>query len=323
MWPFKKKPTPESASPAARPLATDAPPDWPPVAVDLTLGGADEGLSGVALLALAAELARAPGAPALRAVFATELVEGGVLEVPLLLEAGGRRYGAYPYPEATPAAAAHYAAVRAAAAELDWTPVYFAPAPLPAAGDAAPRVPAVRNDTLGLAPTEDEPAPGEYAVWWDDGAGPFRQSAAYEALDRAYRSFDRVRSYVMGHVARTAGLVDGDVPPGARVALPGDLVTVPVVGPGGQRLLVSASEEKGVRFHFPVDATPPAYRDRFLRLYADYVGMWAGGLDTHGVLADDTASPTPAEWWALAVAAVRHVEDEQGETAQRFGLIPV
>jgi len=82
-----------------------------------------------------------------------------------------------------------------------------------------------------------------------------------------------------------------------RVALPATPVSFFVHGPEDAPAVFNASAQKGIRFHFPIQATTPEYRDRFWKLFAEYAETWRTGVDDNGWPKDNVESPRPIHWW--------------------------
>ncbi|MEM1117988.1 MAG: hypothetical protein AAGJ11_15865 [Bacteroidota bacterium] len=199
--------------------------------------------------------------------------------------------------------------------------MYFAPRTLPDPGVTLPFRPPVRTDALFLDVHDGETPMGDYAMWWREDNASFPEAEARASLDRVYAVLDRVASYAMVGVARAAGWIPPDVQ-AARVALPDDLAVGAVRGPEGRVLLVSASAEKGIRFHFHTETTPPAYRDRYLRVVASYFEGMAGSLADYGLEPDAPEGSPPSAWWSAVQASLQSMGSEHG-APQKLGLIPV
>jgi hypothetical protein len=93
----------------------------------------------------------------------------------------------------------------------------------------------------------------------------------------------------------------------------------PVVGEKGQNFLLSASQEKGIRFHFPRD-TPPKRRNEVLNLFAAYLEVRLGELQEQATTRRSPASDDDATWWSTMKRAARGMQ-EQGEPLLSIGKI--
>ncbi|WP_439626073.1 hypothetical protein [Gemmata sp.] len=102
-----------------------------------------------------------------------------------------------------------------------------------------------------------------------------------------------------------------------RVAVPADLASFPVLGPDDRVFVASASQEKGIRFHFHQSATPE-YRTRVLAGWVAYLTFRRRAVDLSGAPRDEPRDQDPAEWWAAMGAAVTQMEG-RGEPVQAVG----
>lgn len=90
---------------------------------------------------------------------------------------------------------------------------------------------------------------------------------------------------------------------------------IEVEKPEGVKFQVSLSQEKGIRFQFPVNVSP-TYRERYLRLVARIVGFWKAEIEHAGMNKDPSLNESPLKWWQLTqVVAYR-----QAGTIERIGL---
>lgn len=180
----------------------------------------------------------------------------------------------------------------------------------------APSVP-----PLGLRPLDMDPAPGRYAMWAPSGSetSPIG-TPTLALLDEAYALLDTVASYACASVAREVGWVQ-NTPGTQRVRLPDDLVTRFVEDANGTRLIVSASAEKGVRFHFHED-TPPGVREAFLTQWCAHLRHFHHLVDGGYLRADPVQEERPGAWWDVMKQALTSMTRE-GSTFEAVGGIHI
>lgn len=277
-------------------LVTNAPASWGRVTIDDAKVASTDDAAGQAAntLLLCAGLLQA--GRELVSMRTDVLLPDGLVSVPARVKdpdagAEGVR-DVFFYPRATKADGAHFAFVR-----TFWSirgrpdPVWFAGAALPSAEPADPARVLRTLDFTALKLDPDFTA-GHYAMWWRGDGPDFLGGPAHAALKRIYAAFDRRESYVMPTLVNDLGLAQ--VPGNQRIALPEGERTIPVSGPEHRKLVLTFGQEKGVRFFFDMKTTPPAYRDGFLGLFADYAEAF---VETLAGCPRDPDGPRPRRFW--------------------------
>ncbi|MBI2570639.1 MAG: hypothetical protein HYV63_26855 [Candidatus Schekmanbacteria bacterium] len=298
--------------------ASNAPSHWP-VLVTPPLPFPHDPVHPINRIFFAARLSEAlpkgEGGMKLAAVAQTRLTPDGVLEVPYEVLDGDRHVCVFVYGDAgTEAAEQFWGAAELLAKLGEPEPVYFAPAPL---SRAAPR-PQLRAWGADLLGTHDAEAPtASFAIWWATSPRDrFSGSAVAGYIGRAYEALAGIQTYVLAAILRSLGLVEEHT---GRVALPEDGIAVAVTGPESRVLVLTASSETGIRFHFDPETLPVRYRDAFWKLFAEYVEGWRKSTQQEGLRLDPLADAGPLSWWRHTEAAIRQME-ERGEHVQRLGV---
>lgn len=240
----------------------------------------------------------------------------GILSAPFVAADGGASIAIFLYLDADPASAARFIRARErlrSRGEPD--PVYYATAPLP---DVEPGNALVPFDLGRLNRAPDDPTQaGHHAIWWTrDLPADVEGLAGLDAIQRSYRALDRIETYAFAHLLRQFGLAVGRP---SRADLPEEPALIPVRGPEGVPLLISASAAKGIRIHFGVDATAESYRDAFWANWAGYFEAFRVGLLENGLALDLEADESPMEWWGLNEAFLR---GQPAGSACELGVIP-
>jgi hypothetical protein len=241
----------------------------------------------------------------------------GFLNVPVEIEEAGKRYPIFYYPQAN----AEYASKYYGAAEIlprkgVEAPIYYAPSPLPEAPPSNP----LRPFSPSMLSKSDSPPSGQYAMWWRTEKDPlFSKSGSMEILNGIYTTIHGINSYVFGLVARALSLVPEDT---RRVGLPDREVSIPIKGPEYQHMFISASREKGIRFHFSTTASSSEYRDVFLALFLAFVKSSRAEIEQRQ-LPMDPPDPDyengPLDWWSFASQFAQSKEEATG--INMFGVI--
>jgi hypothetical protein len=169
----------------------------------------------------------------------------------------------------------------------------------------------------GFRPGPDPVPPGTYAMWLPTPGEPrFTPSEARRHIGRAYRAAAGIETFALANLLRRLGVVgEGS----RRVAVPDDLASFPVLGPDDLVFVVSASQEKGIRFHFHQSATPE-YRNRVLAGWVAYLAFLRRAVNLSGAPLDEPRDQDPAAWWAAMDGAVTQMEG-RGEPVQAVGQI--
>ncbi len=178
------------------------------------------------------------------------LAKNTILHVPLLLSSGSQELWVFVYPESTPAAAEHFTAVTQKANLVGAASVYLAPEPLPLT-DSTPAAPLTSALRVALEPwPADRPFPeGDYALWWPSTEGEHLSTTEEgRLLTRIFTLQDEAASLVYGLL--TEQLHWNHQPSDLlRRELPEQTQYLNVMDERGQPLLLSASQDKGIRLH--------------------------------------------------------------------------
>jgi len=186
----------------------------------------------------------------------------------------------------------------------------------PAGGDVPPE--GQPHEFLdSFRPGPDPAPPGEFAMWLPSPGEPrFAPSATRRNIARLYKSADGIETFALADILRRLGVLGGDI---RRVAVPDDLASFPVHGPDDQVFVLSASQEKGIRFHFHESATP-AYRNKVLAGFVAYLEFRRRAVNLSGVPLDEPRDQQPAAWWGMMDRVVTEMEGK-GEPVQAVGKI--
>ncbi|WP_457334998.1 hypothetical protein [Rhizobacter sp. P5_C2] len=108
---------------------------------------------------------------------------------------------------------------------------------------------------------------GEYGMWFSTpGDECFSMSSTLDSIDRVYEAMRGIEESVFAEVLHCTRSIERDV---RQAPLPDELVVVPVIEAQDVGFLVSASNEKGIRFHFH-RSTASALRIELLAKFARY-----------------------------------------------------
>lgn len=170
---------------------------------------------------------------------------------------------------------------------------------------------------LGLSPLRMNPASGLYAMWSPSEHEPSPVGTrTLTLLNEAYALLDSVAT--CASIAREVGWVEA-TPDTHRVRLPEELNTCYVEDLNGHRFIVSASAEKGIRFHFHVD-TALAVREAVLEHWYAHLRQLHQRLADGQLEADPLEISPPSAWWN-AMNNVIHGLERQDNEMQSIGSI--
>ncbi len=159
--------------------------------------------------------------------------------------------------------------------------------------------------------------PGDYAMWLPSAGEPlFGTSETRRNIRRLYETVAGVETFAFADLLWRLGLVGEDA---SRVALPDASVSHSVLGPDDQVLVLSASREKGIRFHFHESATP-AYRNQVLSRFVAYGEGLRRAVTLAGLPLDEPGASSPAGWWDAMERVVAEMEG-RGEPVQAVGKV--
>lgn len=166
---------------------------------------------------------------------------------------------------------------------------------------------------------EGQVTAGDYGMWFTSaGDDAFSRSDTFKAIDRIYRAVAGREEIALAEIFSHLGAGCGDP---RRIPLPDSPLVVPVLAGDNQCLLVSASKEKGIRFHFP-RSVPPAFRVEMLNSAAAFLeaGRKSSLVPRSELPQDDTDERSSARWWT---AMKRTITDQEarGELSQAVGKV--
>lgn len=301
---FQKK---ESNSGELMTWATNAPDHWPKLTTpsiphpNPTMP-AQEGVNLIFFLARLSEALKPLGDNCtLVAVAQNRLTEGGLLKIPIVVKDHGVLTTVLMFPQVHAQSAGMFAGTTQVLREMgEPAPIYFAPEPLPDV-EPKPELFPFHPNWLNKA---DGVAEADYAMWRQTAEDSvFTQSPAIESIRRAYELSDGASSYILAAILQQLEIIPAKTP---RAQLPADLATIPVVGPENQPIIISASAEKGLRFHFHPD-TPASYRNLFWKFFAEFCNDLRMQILRAGLPLDDPSAPW--EWWQATEKLIRHKQD--------------
>ena len=301
-------------------LTTNAPAEWPEVRVDsMALGDNSEETRAANVLRFvtAAEAAfQRSGVQSLEANV-LRITAKGVVDVHLRVRDANGEHDLFFYPDADPWAAGHYEALQELAQRSlgRLRPIFYSNDDL-AMVFPDPVENVVRRDKLYLNAALF-PAKGQYAMWWAREQGEqFQYSPSFEYYDRLYREISGLEFSAFALVLLEIGIIQSEEE-FIRMTMQDPNVEIPLEGPEGVPMMVSFSQQRGVRFHFHTVRASHEYRDLFLQLFVERVKLWKKTLSFKPHTMIDTP---PMQWWKklgqrlretppeLAIGAVGKVE---------------
>lgn len=159
---------------------------------------------------------------------------------------------------------------------------------------------------------------GEYAMWWSTSVEPrFIGSKTFNTLSKIYEVFFEYESYLTGYLLRQIRFLQETKL--QRMALPNEENSFVVQAPENKKVIIALSQEKGVRFLFPVKDTSVAYRERFLKgVLVDLLAMRIP-LEQQGTQKDAKTDPNGTEWFRF-MSRVLQKQEQEGEVSMVGGM---
>lgn len=168
-----------------------------------------------------------------------------------------------------------------------------------------------------LRPGPEVVPPGAYAMWSPtEEEALFGPSETRRLIGRTYEAIAGIESYTLAALSRRIGVVDEGVD---RLVMPDDLVSHPAIGPDDKVLVLSASRQKGIRFHFHESAAPE-YRERVLSGFVADAEALRQAVDIAGDPIDELSGSSPAAWWEAMEQVLGQME-ARGEPVEAVGKV--
>ena len=162
---------------------------------------------------------------------------------------------------------------------------------------------------------EEEVPKEDYAMWWNiEGQPNFPNSETIISMDQVYSNLDGYISYFYGLMLANLGLIETRT----RVRIP-ENSDIPFIGPEHKLIIMNVSQEKGVKFLFPVNSCKGAYRDNFWKAMARFTksfNEFAVEQKWEKDAPHETYS-SPLQWWKFAMKSAKNQEQE----IKQFGLL--
>lgn len=160
---------------------------------------------------------------------------------------------------------------------------------------------------------------GEYAMWWHSNDDPtFHNSTTYDLLNKMYQVFKGYETYLTGYVLRQTRIKEEMEL--ERIRLPENHASYTLSAPEGKYVVLDLSQEKGIRFLFPIKGTTKEYRERFLKgVMVDFAAQMIP-LRQQNFPIDEEMDPNSYDWFNFMARVVKQKE-QAGEPVQRIGLM--
>ena len=163
-------------------------------------------------------------------------------------------------------------------------------------------------------------AAGKFAMWWSSDNDPyFHQSKTYEYLQKLCELIKGYETYMAGYVLRqTRVFAEHQL---KRVQLPEEHMTYVIDAPEEKKVLLDISQEKGIRFLFPVDGVTQKYRERFLHgALVDFVSSILP-LKQQNVPVDEMTDVNSYDWFNFMARVVKEKEVSEQMIGHQIGIV--
>lgn len=161
---------------------------------------------------------------------------------------------------------------------------------------------------------------GKFAMWWSTEEEPhFHQSKTFEYLSKLNELMNGYETYAAGYVLRqTRILQEKEL---KRMRLPEQHATYVIDAPEQKKVLLDISQEKGIRFLFPLNDANQAYRERFIKGVTVDFAATVIPLKHHNVPTDEKLEPNSYDWFNFMSKVVKKKETEGELRGHQIGLI--
>ena len=92
-----------------------------------------------------------------------------------------------------------------------------------------------------------------------------------------------------------------------------------LVGPENKTIILSASNKRGIMFHFNEQQVTKRYRVLFLKLFNSYVKDLKSYVVENKIELDVYSGSSPKNWW-LNMNSELNAKESKGEIIQRVGV---
>lgn len=158
----------------------------------------------------------------------------------------------------------------------------------------------------------------KYSMWWKNDNQSFAASNSIDSIKTSYINSNGYETYIFSAILRALKLADEK---NVRIALPDSLAVFGFQSDKDNIVVLSASKEKGIRFHFDKDKTKIEFRDNFLKDYENYTKAWKTIIEKYKSNKDPEKSK--GQEWFNQVLKITDEEIKDGKSINDIGLIPL
>ena len=287
------------------------------------LGEIDLGISGKVrvdgILAIAAlqDLAKKQDKEFQYSVMYTSLLEEGALTVPVVCSIGAEKFSLYfIYQEDD--LLKYKDLVKHVSRTAYPNLIYFSSIPIYEGYDPKPIIEPFQLADMRV--DKDGKVAGKFAMWWSTEGDPhFHTSGTFEHLSKLNELMKGYETYMAGYVLRQTRIIQEMEL--KRVQLPENNATYVIDAPEEKKVLLDISQEKGIRFLFPIDKVTKEYRERFLKgIMVDFAASIIP-LRQHGAPVDEDTDPNSYDWFNFMAKVVKEHEDSGEYKDHQIGII--
>lgn len=150
---------------------------------------------------------------------------------------------------------------------------------------------------------------GDYGMWWSESSdNVFHTSKSKESLDEIFECVKGYESYMFGYLLseiKMKGFEEFQ-----RVGLPADEKNFVIKGPEYLDIVISASQEKGIRFQFPKEIASYQYRERFLKQIQSSLQAFQVILMMQQAPKDEETDENGYDWYKFMTRVIEKKEKE-------------
>jgi hypothetical protein len=146
----------------------------------------------------------------------------------------------------------------------------------------------------------------EFAIWLPCDEDPrFTTSPLTDKWTSIYSLTKHLWSFIAADLLKTLNLVDEET---FRLGLPDSFQAFAFVTTDGEQVVLSLSQEKGIRFHF-AETTPFHYRVQFMDNFIAYCKAWKSLVESNNGEKDEDLGFE--NWWLLTRKTSIAVEENE------------
>jgi len=245
----------------------------------------------------------------------TKLYENGILNIPLVFKSGNLGYSLFFIYEEEQAKIFNFAKDQLKDSEYK-IPLYISSIDCKKVTQQSSRLTPFSLSDLSY--NEKPELKGEFGMWWNEENDPiYYKSATKKYLEEIYTCIRGYESYIFGYLLSEIKMKDFEN--FQRVALPAEEKSFVVKGPEYLDIVISVSQEKGIRFLFPKDKASIEYRSLLLSKIKTSFQAFQLLIEMKEAPKDEVTDSNGYDWFNF-MSRVIEKKEKEGEIDENLSI---